>query len=403
MNIKSLLLGSAAALVAVSGARAADAVVIAEPEPVEYVRVCDVYGTGFYYIPGTETCLRVGGYVRYDIGVGELLGRDVDRDGGSRPAFRDGDSYYKLARGAIQLDARSETELGTLRGYIHINADYSTGNATQTLSLNDPDGVPGNGDEFVENRFTEGTPSDSFGLNHAYIELGGFRVGKTDSLFATMTGYAGSVINDGLVPFSPFGTHQIAYTYTGANGFSAAIAVEEGAGTDTLEDYIPHVVAGVAFTQGWGGVSAVVGYDSQNEEVAGKVRLDVKATETVSLFIMGGYKTDDGDREETGEGNGSDRSNYYGVWEGGDEGEVRGGDGFAVWGGGSVKLTEKATFNAQLSYDEGENFGAVANVNYDLVPGLRITPEIAYADNFDDNGDDDDGVLGGYLRIQRNF
>ncbi|MEK1855442.1 MAG: porin, partial [Phyllobacterium sp.] len=57
MNIKSLLLGSAAALAAVTGARAADAVVVAEPEPVEYVRVCDAYGAGFFYIPGTETCL----------------------------------------------------------------------------------------------------------------------------------------------------------------------------------------------------------------------------------------------------------------------------------------------------------------------------------------------------------
>ena len=78
MNIKSLLLGSAAALVAVSGARAADAVVIAEPEPVEYVRVCDVYGTSFYYIPGTEICLKVGGYIRYDIGAGDLFGDDGD-------------------------------------------------------------------------------------------------------------------------------------------------------------------------------------------------------------------------------------------------------------------------------------------------------------------------------------
>ncbi|WP_192843260.1 porin, partial [Aureimonas sp. AU12] len=66
---KSLLLGSAAALVAVSGARAADAVVMAEPEPVDYVRVCDVYGKGFYYIPGTETCLSVGGYVRFQVNV----------------------------------------------------------------------------------------------------------------------------------------------------------------------------------------------------------------------------------------------------------------------------------------------------------------------------------------------
>ncbi|RUY50657.1 porin, partial [Mesorhizobium sp. M7A.F.Ca.CA.001.06.1.1] len=53
MNIKSLLLGSAAALIAVSGARAADAVVVAEPEPAEYVKICDVYGAGYFYIPGT--------------------------------------------------------------------------------------------------------------------------------------------------------------------------------------------------------------------------------------------------------------------------------------------------------------------------------------------------------------
>ena len=66
MNIKSLLLGSAAALVAVSGARAADAVVY-EPEPVEYVKVCDAYGAGFFYIPGTETCLKIDGYVRFRV------------------------------------------------------------------------------------------------------------------------------------------------------------------------------------------------------------------------------------------------------------------------------------------------------------------------------------------------
>ncbi len=58
MNIKSLLIGSAAALAAVSGAHAADAIVAAEPEPLEYVRVCDAFGTGFFYIPGTETCLK---------------------------------------------------------------------------------------------------------------------------------------------------------------------------------------------------------------------------------------------------------------------------------------------------------------------------------------------------------
>ncbi|MCR2213552.1 porin, partial [Salmonella enterica] len=70
MNIKSLLLGSAAALVAVSGAQAADAIVAPEPEAVEYVRVCDAYGAGYFYIPGTETCLRISGYVRMQAAAG---------------------------------------------------------------------------------------------------------------------------------------------------------------------------------------------------------------------------------------------------------------------------------------------------------------------------------------------
>ena len=63
MKLKALLLGSAAAMIAVSGANAADAIVD-EAHPVEYVRVCDMYGAGFFYIPGTETCLKLSGSAR---------------------------------------------------------------------------------------------------------------------------------------------------------------------------------------------------------------------------------------------------------------------------------------------------------------------------------------------------
>lgn len=41
MKFKTLFLASAAALTSVSFAHAADAVMAPEPEPVEYVRVCD--------------------------------------------------------------------------------------------------------------------------------------------------------------------------------------------------------------------------------------------------------------------------------------------------------------------------------------------------------------------------
>jgi hypothetical protein len=397
MNIKSLLLGSAAALVAVSGARAADAVVIAEPEPMEYVRVCDVYGTGFYYIPGTETCLRIGGYIRYDIGVGVLGHQDViDKEDFSDGEIERNDSYYKRARFQLRVDSRSETELGTLRTYAAVNFQWTT-NANGSVS----DGTTTFGG------VTDA--SDAVTIEHAYIELGGFRIGKTDSLFTTFTGYGGSIINDDLVPFGPYETHQIAYTFTGGNGFSAAVALEEGDGTETfaadfdgdgifddaltasygLDSYIPHVVAGVAWTQGWGGVSAVAAYDANWEEWAAKVRLDVNATEQLALFIMAGYGSSDDDVFFDDHG-----PNYYANW---------GGD-WAVWGGGTWTVSEQTKINVQLSYDEQENFAAVANVNYELVPGLVITPEIVYVDNLDDDDDiDTDDEIGGFLRFQRTF
>jgi hypothetical protein len=391
MNIKSLLLGSAAALAAVSGARAADAVVVAEPEPMEYVRVCDVYGAGFYYIPGTETCLRVGGYVRYDIRAGEVNGygglidvRDKLDNLNGEVSFND--TYYKRARAALQLDARSETELGTLRAYFHLNFDYDTS---------------------VSGGFTAagGSSGTTAKMNHAYIELGGFRIGKTDSLFTTLVGYAGSVIEDDIIASGPYDTHQIAYTYKGDNGFSAAVALEEGGGNVILEDqtvvttggtmvvtnfgrnaaidsYVPHVVVGAAYTQGWGGVSAVLGYDSNYEEWAGKVRLDINATDTIKLFVMGGY----GSTENV-------LRSFYKPW----------GGNWAVWGGATAKLNEKATLNLQASYADNKDVALVAGVGYELVPGFKITPEVAWNSWHTEDGRKIDDGFGGFLRFQRNF
>ena len=63
--VKSLLLGSAAGLVAVTTGQAADLPVKAKP--VEYVKVCSLYGAGFYYMPGTDMCIKIGGWVRAEI------------------------------------------------------------------------------------------------------------------------------------------------------------------------------------------------------------------------------------------------------------------------------------------------------------------------------------------------
>lgn len=376
MNIKSLLLGSAAALVAVSGARAADAVVVAEPEPMEYVRVCDVYGTGYFYIPGTETCLRVGGYVRFDINGGDLLTST--------------DTYDTNARFSLQVSTASETELGTLRTYVETRFNYA------------------NGGNAVGERFIASDPFDpvddtGVSLNFAWIQLGGFRVGKDESLFTTFPGYAGNVIKDDqVVPFGPYDTNLISYTADFGNGFSAAVSVEEGSGSDEIDSYVPHVVGGLKYTGGWGGITGVAAYDANNEEFAGKVRVDFTVNDAFSIFAMGGYKTDDGDPEGDNF-DFNDGSNFYGNWEGGDEDEVNGGDGFAVWAGASYVLTPQATINGQVSYDEGENFQANLNVSYEVVPGFKITPEVVYGADFADDAGDDDDAWGGVLRFQRSF
>ena len=182
---------------------------------------------------------------------------------------------------------------------------------------------------------------------------------RPNSLFSTFTGYSSGVSNDGLVPYGPFDTHQIAYTFTGGNGFTAAIALEEGGGNDNetitpapgadqadiyaLDSYVPHVVGGVGWTGGWGGVSVVAGYDAVFEEGAIKGRVDFNAGDAISLFVMAGWGTHDDDINDAFLGVDIDDSpNYYAPW----------GGEWAVWVGGAWKFTEQATFNFEVGYDD---------------------------------------------------
>lgn len=355
MNIKSVLFATAAGLVAVSGAHAADAVVIAEPEPVEYVRVCDAYGAGFFYIPGTETCLKISGYVRYDAKAG-----DDAYKGGVR------NTWAVKSRAALRFDARSDTELGTLRSYIETHFNYNDG-------ANSGASVP-----------------------HGYIELGGFRVGATDSQFSSYLGYLGDIISDDVIESGAYQTNQISYTFAGYNGFSATLGFEQG---DTngindyyhsvedylIDDYTPHIVGGAKFSQGWGTIGVVAGYDSVFDEWAAKVRVDLKFNDTLSAWVQAGYKS-----------NGDEfRKNYFGRWNG----------NYAIWGGLAVKASERVTANAQVAYEDDGTFATALNVKYMIVPGFIITPEINYTSFGGDRRllSSNTDAFQSVIRFQRNF
>ena len=245
MNIKSILLGSAAAFVAVAGARAADAVVMVEPEPAEYVRVCDAYGTGFFYIPGTETCLKFGGYLRARIQAND---QEYNTDG-------DGADDYTAGirvRARLEFDAREETELGTLRSKIRLEAN---------------------------NTFND---SAAYNMDEAYIQLGGLTIGYLDSLWTNNEGGVedGLLVDESEFSAGDINTNRISYTYDNS-GFSASLSVED----DGDGDFAPDVLGKLAYKGGWG-AAYVIGVYDEDAAAARNSRLGIDPLGLLNVYSL---------------------------------------------------------------------------------------------------------------------
>src|ERR1700738_86479 len=130
--VKSLLLGTAAGLVAVSAGQAADLPVKAKP--VEYVKVCSLYGAGFYYMPGTDICLKIGGYVRAET----TYHSNGNFTQGPTQAFitnRTTNEFVMRARAYITADAREQPAWGTARAYVAVGVATADTGAALTPSI----------------------------------------------------------------------------------------------------------------------------------------------------------------------------------------------------------------------------------------------------------------------------
>src|SRR6201995_5687887 len=115
--VKSLILGSATALVAMSGAQAADLPVKAKA--VEYVMICSLYGAGFYYIPGTDTCIKIGGYLRVDTAFNGSTVYDAPAwSGDAGQGNRWADRINSRSRMALTVDTRTASEYGVVRTFM---------------------------------------------------------------------------------------------------------------------------------------------------------------------------------------------------------------------------------------------------------------------------------------------
>src|SRR5437660_4602146 len=162
--VRSLLLGSAAGVVAVAGAQAADMPVKAKP--VEYVKICKLYGDGFFYLPGTETCIRLGGSVQADYFYNALGNGHPHYDAAQGAQDRSVSAHAQRGRIDLGLDSRTQTAYGTLRTYQVYRIDNADSAAAVTVqnvrgfiqwagftfghtrSYSDPIGMPAGGDGF---------------------------------------------------------------------------------------------------------------------------------------------------------------------------------------------------------------------------------------------------------------
>jgi hypothetical protein len=234
---KNVLLGSAAAIVSVGAAQAAD-LPSRKAAPVEYVKICDAYGSGFFYIPGTDTCLKVGGAV-----VGEYRGYSssyrVSRNtfangvpnssvtipgfGSSQGALiaignfanpRSSDNQGFAATGRIELDARTGTSYGVLRTFLRIESYYGSDTSAATGSLGNPFANP----VTFRNNARESTI-----LNKAFIQFAGLTAGRVQSFFDFYT----DNINWEALRVSNATVGALAYTYTFGNGFAGSISLED--------------------------------------------------------------------------------------------------------------------------------------------------------------------------------
>ena len=248
--IKSTLLGSAAGILAVAGAQAADLPTHKAAPVVEYVRICNVGGITGWTLPGSDTCVKFSGYITAQFEGGNLstqynwasygavanaialtnpalaatlvqlaaasggaatqrvllAGSDVA--GEQHLVYRDAIGW--TTRANFGFDIASNTAYGPLIGHFDINANYGSGFDNTGTGLN---------------------------LNTGYLTWAGITAGVAPSFFSFVGG------GDNWANFfSPDrkGYNQpnlLAYTASFGGGFSATLSLEN-----------PHPGAGTVFT-----------------------------------------------------------------------------------------------------------------------------------------------------------
>jgi len=349
MNMKSILLGTAAGLMVASAAQAADLPGEPTPAAVDYVKVCDAFGTGFFYIPGTETCLKFDGRVRVQAGTGIQ--------------YASSDNVVRLNTDArFGVDVRSATELGTLRTYVRI--------AT--------------------------TPDSSALFDRAFIQLGYLTVGKAANFYDSFGGLAGSAIADRNWGGDDYTQITLLADNLGG-GFYAGIQAHATAPVWLRQEFdfddkkgaadFPDVEAilGIA-DQPWGSAALAAWYSNQpgDDFFSVKGGVSFKATDALTVNATAIYL------DNVGLGGFNADAIMIGL-----------GAEYAVSDAVSVYGLGQYSFNDLDGGPDADSWGVTLGATYTIVSGLVATAEVAYDDG--ENNIVADNDFSGVLRLTREW
>ncbi|MEH3145601.1 MAG: porin [Methylobacterium frigidaeris] len=253
------LLGSVACLTVAGAAKGAD---LPGPDaaPVDYVRTCTAHGNSFFYIPGTDTCLRISGRARFQGSYLQVYYRGNSNNGGDIIGYQ--------GQGRFAFDARTQTDYGLLRSFVRYDIGYGTG---PYLALGAARFVGLNVVAQAADTFNRGNAT--VGVDKAFIQFAGFTAGRAASFYDF---YARDFELIGLSLTSDVAaTNLLAYSAKIGNGFSATLSIEDplyrhtpmfgnGTTTNVFSQY-------VAFVPGRGNFAPVLGTNAAGEPIVADI------------------------------------------------------------------------------------------------------------------------------------
>ncbi|MDX8457889.1 porin [Mesorhizobium humile] len=366
---------------------------------IEFAKICTEFGEGYFYIPGTDTCLRISGEVRADYRSYQPAPLNYSTTKPKAGRNSEQDAYDFRAEGRIKFDARTRTEYGLLRSFLQVNARVG--------------------------RNSESEIGSTFVIDKAFLQLDGWTAGFAHTYFGIYDlDYAHSI-------FGPYYSSQstvnlLAYTADFGRGFSATISIEDGGEHRTTVDpaieiggeslgyggkRIPDLVDIVRLQQDWGQVAAfgalheiryaAPGYDTDRKWAAG-------ASATIKIPSING--------EFVAEGTYADGvMNYLGLSTP-DASYVSASDAFATNKGwsltGEVGAQLTPAIKAYLigsfvnvDMAAGKDFSRLAvtgDVRYAMGKGCEIIGELGYLNQTLASSDSEDAWIGG-VRLRRTY